>query len=588
MEHHTILGAGAALLLLLLYRLAKYVFYPQPLPGIAYDPESAQRWRGDQPAVEAVYARLHEWMSPLMARSLDLQSPVHQLFMNPFSRPLVVVDDPREVHDLLMRRSRDFDKSTAYGVWQTLIPRATLANPTNAQWKSQRAAWRDTMHPKFLRRVVGPHVYEAARDLTGLWEARIHASGDTFEVVDEKKHFMAAPALDVSKDFSLAALDAIWAAIFGERLDLVAGQTDAVRSGSSATQSRGAMVAQTVDFVNFLWDQWGSSLWPALSRWRIKRSRRFQDYVALKDRETGRLLSDAAARLQSVLQHEGMTAGDEDHGEQYDSCLMDLVLRRSLLAAQKAGQVLPDPATNDDLKDELLLMIFAGHDTTSHTLQWFVKYMTNNQEAQTKLRRALQSGLGNNSSDVGGGDGDLPNCASILSADIPYLNAVMEETLRCASTASRGIRVAKANTEILGRPIPKGTQVLLSLNVRWKPVPVPDDVRSPSSREAKNDWVHHPAAQELDRFRPERWLKTDERGGDVFDQDVLPRLSFSGGTRGCFGRRLAMMELRVMICVVTLKFKFLPIPDELNSPLAHERLLRAPLQCYVNLQPVTS
>ncbi|KAK7926796.1 hypothetical protein PG985_003794 [Apiospora marii] len=542
---------------LLLYRLAKYVFYPQPLPGIAYDPESAQRWRGDQPAVEAVYARLHKWMSPLMSRSLDLQSPVHQLFMNPFSRPLVVVDDPREVHDLLMRRSRDFDKSTAYGV--------------SAGYFGEPDQY------AFLRRVVRPHVYGAARDLTGLWEARIGAGSVVSDELNEKKLFTATSALDVSKDFSLAALDAIWAAIFGERLDLFVGQTKAVCMGSSVTQSRGAMVAQTVDFVNFLWDQWGSSLWPALSRWRIKRSRRFRDYVALKDRETGRLLSDAAARLQSVLRHEGTAADDEDHGEQYDSCLMDLVLRRSLLAAQKSGQVLPDPATNDDLKDELLLMIFA----------WFVKYMTNNQEAQTKLRHALQSGLGSGSSDTGGNH-DLPDCASILAAEIPYLNAVMEETLRCASTASRGIRVAKTDTEILGRPIPKGTQVLLSLNVRWKPVPVPDDVRSPSSREAKNDWVHHPAAQELDRFRPERWLKTDERGGDVFDQDVLPRLSFSGGTRGCFGRRLAMMELRVMICVVTLKFKFLPVPDELNSPLAHERLLRAPLQCYVKLQPVTS
>ncbi|KAK8128753.1 hypothetical protein PG984_009861 [Apiospora sp. TS-2023a] len=573
MEHYTILGAGVALSVLL-YRLVKYVLYPQPLPGIAYDPESAKRWRGDQPAVEAVYARLHEWLSPMMARSLELGSPVHQLFMNPFSRPLVVVDDQSEVNDLLMRRGRDFDKSTTYGVWQTLIPRATLANETNAHWKSQRAAWRDTMHPKFLRRVVGPHIYEAVLNLTRLWEARVDASGVTSEILDEKKQlFTAAPALDVSKDFSLAALDAIWAAIFGEHLDLVAGQTEAVRLGLPVAHSKGAMVAQTVDYINFLWDQWSSSLWPSLSQWRIKRSRGFRDYVALKDHETGRLLSEAGTRLQNILQKESEAGSDEDRGEQYDSCLMDLVLRRSLLAAQKAGQVLPDPAANDDLKDELLLMIFA----------WFVKFMTNNQESQTKLRQALQSGLGTS------GTGDLPDCATILDADIPYLNAVMEETLRCASTASRGIRVAKVDTEILGRPIPKGTQILLSLNVRWKPVPVPDDVRSSTSnRSEKNDWVHHPSAQELDRFSPERWLKMDEHGRDVFDPDVLPRLSFSGGTRGCFGRRIAMMELRVMICVVTLKFKFLPVPDELNSPLAHERLLRAPLQCYVKLQPVAS
>lgn len=156
--------------------------------------------------------------------------------------------------------------------------------------------------------------------------------------------------------------------------------------------------------------------------------------------------------------------------------------------------------------------------------------MTNNQEAQTKLRHALQSGFSMY------GDGNLPDCANLLGADIPYLSAVMEETLRCASTASRGIRVAKVDTEILGRPIPKGAQILLSLNVRWKPVPVPNDVRSPTSRAEKSEWIHHPSAQELDRFRPERWLKMDEHGDEVFDPDVLPRLSFSGGTRGCFGK----------------------------------------------------
>ncbi|KAK8042943.1 cytochrome P450 [Apiospora phragmitis] len=504
-----------------------------------------------------------------MARSLELGSPVHQLFMNPFSRPLVVIDDPCEVADLLMRRGRDFDKSTAYGVWQTLVPAPPWPiRPTpTGRCSAPRGA--------FLRRVVGPHVYAAVLDLTRLWEARI----------GEMSSKTVVPAMDVSKDFSFAALDAIWASIFGERLDLVAGQAEAVGMGLPVPRFKGAMVAQTVDYVNIIWDQWGSSLWPGLSRWRITRSRAFRDYVALKDRETGRLLSEAAARLQTLVPQEHEEAGrDADDGGQDDSCLMDLVLRRSLLVAQKAGRTLPDPATNDDLKDELLLMIFAGHDTTSITLQWFVKYMTNNQEAQTKLRQALKHGF--SKSTTNDNSGDLPDCAALLAADIPYLNAVMEETLRCASTASRGTRVATVDTEILGRPIPKGTQVLLSLNVRWKPVPVPDDVRSPASRMAKAaDWVLHPAAQDLDRFRPEHWLKVDEHGQELFDSEALPRLSFSGGTRGttpCHDG-VAYYDLPD-----DYEVQVPPILEELNSPMAQERLLRAPLQCYVKLQTVAS
>lgn len=45
-----------------------------------------------------------------------------------------------------------------------------------------------------------------------------------------------------------------------------------------------------------------------------------------------------------------------------------------------------------------------------------------------------------------------------------------------------------------------------------------------------------------------------------------------------------MMELRIMIVLITLRFKFLPVPPEFNGFQAKEELLRAPQQCYVRLE----
>lgn len=54
----------------------------------------------------------------------------------------------------------------------------------------------------------------------------------------------------------------------------------------------------------------------------------------------------------------------------------------------------------------------------------------------------------------------------------------------------------------------------------------------------------------------------------------------------CVGRRLAMMELRIMITLIVMSFKFLPVPPEFNSFQVTEQLLRTPRQCFLKLEAV--
>ncbi|KAI0133285.1 cytochrome P450 [Hypoxylon sp. NC0597] len=551
---------GGIVVALLLRTLVKRLLYPQPIPGIPYDKEAAKRITGDLPSIAATYEEFKEWISPIGRRSLRYGSPIHQLFMNPFTKPFVFIDDPRETSDMLLRRSKDFDKDIKAGIFQTFVPYSTLAQSTTPEWKAQRKLWQDTMHPDFLRRVVAKNIYAAAKDLTKLWEVR-------------RLHSNNCP-IDVSRDFSFAALDAIWTATFGERLDLVNAQIQAIETGKQV-EARGLDMHNTVQFLNNLASTWRGSFWPALARWRMKRNPEYRRYTEAKDREIDRILLDASARFQRVLD------GSSD-GEEHDTCAMDLVLRRNMLAAQKAGMPIPDPTKDLRMRDELLIFIYAGHDTTSTTLQWFVKFMTNNQDAQTKLREALKASF----------PGDkLPDVVDLITKDVPYLSATIEETLRCANTASRVLRVATTDTELFGHKIPAGTEIAAIATTGWHPVPVPEETRSATSRAAleKNggvDWTLKPNAQDLEKFAPERWFKIDEDGSEVFDPSALIQNAFGGGPRGCFGRRLAMMELRIMIALTIMSFKFLPVPPELNSFQAVEQLLRTPRQCFVKLEAV--
>lgn len=67
------------------------------------------------------------------------------------------------------------------------------------------------------------------------------------------------------------------------------------------------------------------------------------------------------------------------------------------------------------------------------------------------------------------------------------------------------------------------------------------------------------------RFYPERWLREDD---GTFDLKAGPSLPFSAGQRGCFGKSMALLSLKVYIATYALAFFFEAIPKELDGVLA--------------------
>lgn len=85
-------------------------------------------------------------------------------------------------------------------------------------------------------------------------------------------------------------------------------------------------------------------------------------------------------------------------------------------------------------------------------------------------------------------------------------------------------------------------------------------------------------------FNPDRWLKPDGNGGKVFDPKAGPILSFGLGHRGCFGKRLAYLEMRMVLTLLIWNFQFKKLDEPLNSHQMYDSITTKPKYCYVALE----
>ncbi|QRV94348.1 cytochrome P450 family protein [Ceratobasidium sp. AG-Ba] len=118
-----------------------------------------------------------------------------------------------------------------------------------------------------------------------------------------------------------------------------------------------------------------------------------------------------------------------------------------------------------------------------------------------------------------------------------------------------------ANDEvILGRHVPKGTQILIPVG--------------PLSAQ-ESDW-----GPDAESWRPSRWLRPD----GSFDANAGTNLPFGMGQRACFGQRLAMLQLKTFLAALSKTFIFKPVPKEVAGHAAYITITRQPEHCYVSLE----
>ncbi|HLI31779.1 MAG TPA: cytochrome P450 [Solirubrobacteraceae bacterium] len=166
------------------------------------------------------------------------------------------------------------------------------------------------------------------------------------------------------------------------------------------------------------------------------------------------------------------------------------------------------------VRDEVMTLLFAGHDTTTATLSFMFYELARNPDLQAPLRAEQEAVLG------GGATRRLPAAADLNGNGLPQLEMVLEETLRKYPPAWIGPRRSVEPFEFAGHTVPAHAYVNYS------------------------SWVTHHLPElypEPERFDPERF--TAER------KAALPRgayVPFGGGSRTCIGMRFGQVEIRAI------------------------------------------
>ena len=183
--------------------------------------------------------------------------------------------------------------------------------------------------------------------------------------------------------------------------------------------------------------------------------------------------------------------------------------------------------TEDNLVNQLMTFLAAGHETTATAMTWAIYLLCQNPEVQSRLREEIHAHL----------PPFEPNqeVTSQAFESCHYLTAVCNEALRLYAPVPITLREAAENTTLQGQFVPKGTMIILS---SW----------------AVNTSVALWGADAA-IFNPERWMGQGKAGNGGAASNYA-FLTFLHGPRSCIGQGFAKAEFATMLAAVVGSFEF--------------------------------
>jgi cytochrome P450 len=412
-------------------------------------------------------------------------------------------------------------------------------------FKRQRRVWNCIINPEFLQDVATPVFETAIQRLIELWTIKSELA--------EKSTFVAY------EDLRRATLDGIWKLITGIELGLgdvsisrletkrLQGQYGSVYTGTTPSSSFPHFFNDFIRITTGMdWVVQGIS--PRIYKWIFNRLPPLLNSMNRTKTMLGGFITETRGRIRTQLPLK--RCGLSDVLQQKDNTVSDAALI-----------------------DEMLELFITGHETTASTAAWGLKYLAEHQEIQQRLYNYLRKAFPNATKS------SLPTALDISQTNIPYLDAVLAEILRMAGTGPVLFRETLLDCEIMGHQIRAETPLLLITQSPPGPNMITPDTfkveqtgpvqQIPGKFQNWNDLFQD--------FIPERWLDHDGN----FDPDAGLSLPFATGKRGCFGKRIAMLELKFLVAMLVFSFRFDRLPKALSKFNSRDGLTRQPACCYV-------
>ncbi|GAW19653.1 hypothetical protein ANO14919_091420 [Xylariales sp. No.14919] len=557
-----------------IYQLAM----PKPIAGIPYNKASSRKLLGDVPAITDHMAKTEggTYITYILNTMKTLDAPLIQVFIKPFGMPQVVLGDFPEAYDILIRRP-EFDRAPNLGdLVKGLTPNLHIHLRTNDAWKSQRRLIQDLMTPSFLYNVAGPVLYRDMAAMIDLWREKCRvADGRPWKAAEDMNQMVlnALAAFAFGEEFEHSVPEAALSAVqdmSGEDLAQIKrkGPDDFVEFPKG---DEGAVFRAIRELTEIIGKVQGNPA-PALTWAIVTRIPRISRAIKVKEDCIQKELRKSVRRL------------EETSGEVVKSAVDQMIVRESI-SAEKDGRA-PE-FYSGVMSDEIFGFVLAGHETTSTVLCWGLKFLSDNAGAQSKLRELLERAFKGRR-----GTSHGPSIQEITSTSIPYLDATIEEILRCGGAIPIIDRIATEDTEVLGHFIPKGT-VVTSLVTGPSMMEPSFDIktsrRSPASQaDVKEGRQRAWDPLGIEVFNPDRWIVRGKKSAEhvEFDPTAGPQLAFGLGTRGCFGKRLVYLEMKIVLTLLLWNFELLPCPPEVST--YHSKLIASnePSHTYVRLREI--
>jgi cytochrome P450 len=174
------------------------------------------------------------------------------------------------------------------------------------------------------------------------------------------------------------------------------------------------------------------------------------------------------------------------------------ILSLLMLARDEDGQAM----TDQELRDELVTLLLAGHETTATSVAWAIERLVRHPDKLARLVAEIDEGEPP-SRGAGGDD---------------YMQAVISETLRVRPVVPLVVRVLRAPLRVGARELPAGTRVVPSIYLT-----------------NRNPRVY----EDPEQFRPERFLGKSP--------ETFSWIPFGGGIRRCIGASFATLEMKLIL-----------------------------------------
>ncbi len=385
------------------------------------------------------------------------------------SPPLVYVGDPEVVREIFMLDATTAITGQNNGIMKTLVGEHSILLLDEADHQRQRKLLMPPFHGDRLR-AYAQLICDVTRQVSADW-----APGQS---------------IVARRPMQKLTLGIILRAIFG------------LNDGDRLTQLQQSMSDMLDSFsapisASFLFFPWLQKDWGAQSPWGqfVRRRERIRQllYAEIRDRRQ---------YLQS-----GVNPDEKND-----------ILTLLLQARDENGEALSD----EELHDELVTLLLAGHETTASALVWMLYWIHYLPEVQQKLRAELA---------------ELDDPDPMAIAKLPYLTAVCQEALRIYPiTPTTFVRVLRQPMTMAGYSFAAGTALMPATYIIHQN---PDVYPEPK------------------QFRPERFLERQ-----YAPHEYLP---FGGGHRRCIGSALAMMELKLGVATLLQDFELmLPHPRPLT------------------------